>query len=75
MFHCCCFQAYLRAVDLEELIATDMDDYISIAMKVASDKSYRQQLSDILYETRHRLFHQQVNAKLFQRLCGIVSFV
>ena len=53
-------QAYLKRVGLKELIAKDMEDYINIAIRVASDSAYREKLSEILHESRMQLFQQQV---------------
>ena len=53
-------QAFLRRVGLEEMIAKDFEEYVDIAIRVASDKEYRKQLSDKLKTTRMNLFNQQV---------------
>ena len=51
-------QAFLRRVGLPELIAKDFDDYVDIAIRVASDKAYRATLSEKLKTTRMNLFNQ-----------------
>ena len=53
-------QAFLHRVGLPELIAKDFDEYVSIAIRVASDKAYRKTLSDKLHESKMNLFQQQV---------------
>ncbi len=53
-------QAFLRRVGLDEMVAKDFDEYIDIAMRVASDKEYRKSLTDKLHETKMNLFGQQV---------------
>ena len=57
-------QAFLRRVGLDELIADDFDDYVDIAIKVASDKEYRSGLVEKLKTTRMNLFGQQVCFKM-----------
>ena len=52
-------KAFLRRVGLEEMIAKDFEEYTDIAIRVASDKEYRKQLSDKLKTTRMNLFNQQ----------------
>ena len=53
-------QAFLHRVGLTECIATDFDDYVNIAIRIASDKAFRKQLTTKLHKTKMNLFMQKV---------------
>ncbi|AVP98363.1 hypothetical protein C7S18_14725 [Ahniella affigens] len=48
--------AMLQLLELPELLAADVDDYIEIATRVATDASYRAALTTRVRERKHRLF-------------------
>ena len=53
-------QAFLHRVGLTECIAKDFDEYLAIAIRIASDKEYRKSLSEKLSKTKMNLFMQKV---------------
>ena len=52
-------QAFLHRVGLPELIATDFDDYVRIAVKVVTDQEYQKSLRQKLQITKQNLFNQK----------------
>jgi len=52
-------RAMLNIIGLPELIVTSKDDYIELAIEVASNKRYNQQLKKRLAEGKSKLFDQQ----------------
>lgn len=54
--------AMLQLLALPELFATDVEDYIAIAARIATDASYRAALTTHVRERKHRLFaHQETH--------------
>ena len=53
-------QAFLHRVGLTECIAKDFDEYLEIAIRIASDKEYGKTLSEKLSKTKMSLFMQKV---------------
>jgi predicted O-linked N-acetylglucosamine transferase (SPINDLY family) len=51
--------AMLNIMDLGELIANDVDDYVNLAIKVAGDASFNESLRSRINNNRTRLFNQQ----------------
>ena len=48
--------AMLTLLGLDELIASTVEEYLAIALKLATQKAYRQQVSQRILANRHRLF-------------------
>jgi protein O-GlcNAc transferase len=48
--------AMLRHMDIDELIASDEDDYLRRAIRLATDTSWRQQIADRVARNKHRLY-------------------
>lgn len=46
----------LRQIGVEELIATDMDDYVRIAARLGQDPAWREDIAHRIREKRHLLF-------------------
>ncbi|MBX9693795.1 MAG: hypothetical protein K2Z81_15505, partial [Cyanobacteria bacterium] len=51
--------AMLKMIGLDELITESVEDYIDLAVRMGTDKKYRQTLVKKIGENKHKLFHDQ----------------
>jgi len=49
--------AMYKMIGLDELIANSLEEYIDLAVKMGTDKSYRDSLSRKIAENKHKLYH------------------
>jgi predicted O-linked N-acetylglucosamine transferase (SPINDLY family) len=47
----------LRMMGMEDLIAETADEYVSIAVKLADDLQWRQDISDRICRNKHKIYH------------------
>jgi CRISPR-associated protein Csy1 len=60
--------AMLKLLGIEELIATSADEYLAIAHRLATESSYRREISQRILNRQDRLFDDPVPPKVFGRL-------
>lgn len=48
--------AILSMAGLHEMIAEDLDEYVSLAVRLATDAGYRGQLSEKISQLKHRVY-------------------
>ena len=60
--------AMLKLLNMEELIAQSGQDYLEIALKLAADKVYRNEVSQRILENRARLFDDAAPPRVLGRL-------
>lgn len=48
--------AILSMAGLHEMIARDLDKYVSLAVRLATEVSYRAQLSEKISQLKHRVY-------------------
>jgi len=60
--------AMLKLLGVEELIAGSTEEYLAIARKVATDRSFRNDVSQKILKRRDRLFDDPVPPKVFGQL-------
>lgn len=66
--------AILRRLDVEALIAGDIDTYVAIAQRLATDPAWRRTLSDRIETAKPLLFNDDVYRKAFNdTLLGLIS--
>ena len=56
----------LDVLELPELIAKDVDDYVAISCRLLSDQSFYQQMRSLISERKARLFQDKSVAQAFQ---------
>jgi predicted O-linked N-acetylglucosamine transferase (SPINDLY family) len=59
--------AMLELIEARELIATDSDDYMTKAVRIASDKNARQSLHHLIQTNSHRLFNDALPIAALRR--------
>lgn len=57
----------LKMMGLEELIATDQDDYVEKAVRLGTDKAWRAELSQRIQANRGKLFGQETALKQLEQ--------
>ena len=66
--------AMLKLLGVDELIASNVDEYLAIALKLATEKNYRQKFSQRILRNHHRLFDDpeppRALARIFEALAG-----
>ena len=58
--------AMLEVLELPELIASDVDDYIAISARLLDDPAFYQAMRTAIAERKQRLFHDKSVAEAFQ---------
>jgi predicted O-linked N-acetylglucosamine transferase (SPINDLY family) len=61
-------RAILQMMGIEETIATNKDDYVSIAVRLGKDSQYRQQISRQVAENKHKLYGDLQPIKALENL-------
>ena len=56
----------LDVLELPELIAKDVDDYVTISSRLLDDESFYQQMRTLISERKARLFQDRSVAQAFQ---------
>ena len=56
----------LEVLELPELIASDVDDYVAISSRLLDDEAFYQAMCTAIAERKQRLFHDQSVAEAFQ---------
>jgi len=56
----------LEVLELPELIANDVDEYIGISCRLLEDNSFYQQMRSVIGERKDRLFQDKSVAQAFQ---------
>ncbi|OGT98220.1 MAG: hypothetical protein A2X80_06610 [Geobacteraceae bacterium GWB2_52_12] len=51
--------AILKMMDIEDTIASSVDDYISIAVRLANDISWRKDISGRVHRNKHRIYRDR----------------
>ncbi|HET7845452.1 MAG TPA: tetratricopeptide repeat protein [Xanthomonadales bacterium] len=60
--------AILRQLDLDELVAKDVDDYVEKAVRLATDADWRESLRERVRERKHVLYEDRGVVDAFARL-------
>jgi len=67
----------LEALELHELIAKDVEDYISISTRLLQDQGFYAQMRELISDRKQRLFRDQAVASAFRDavhgMTGLVS--
>lgn len=50
---------YYKKMGFMDLIATDIDNYVDIAVRIATDKAYSKYVSGIILDNKHKLFNDE----------------
>ena len=58
--------AMLEVLELPELIAKDVDDYVAISCRLLDDEGFYRQIREAIHERKPRLFHDKSVAQAFQ---------
>jgi predicted O-linked N-acetylglucosamine transferase (SPINDLY family) len=59
-------QAMLRVLELPQLIARDLDDYVRIAIALGRSATMREELCGLILERRHRLYDDPAVSRSLQ---------
>jgi predicted O-linked N-acetylglucosamine transferase (SPINDLY family) len=66
-------QGFYKVMGVEGLVAKDMDEYVKIAVRVASNQSYRVMLENQIIVNNHKLFGDQESVKEWAEFLNTVN--
>ncbi|MBD2771519.1 tetratricopeptide repeat protein [Iningainema tapete] len=58
--------AMLKMMGIEEMIATTKDDYVKIAVRLGQDAEYRQHISRLVAENKHKLYNDLTPVRVLE---------
>jgi predicted O-linked N-acetylglucosamine transferase (SPINDLY family) len=62
--------AMLEQMELPQLIARDVDDYVRIAVELATSADFRAEMRGLIRERKHRLYDDRTVVEAFVRFCA-----
>jgi predicted O-linked N-acetylglucosamine transferase (SPINDLY family) len=62
--------AMLEQMELPQLIARDVDDYVRIAVELATSADFRAEMRGLVRERKHRLYDDRTVVDAFVRFCA-----
>lgn len=61
-------QAHLRMIGATDTIASTTDDYVDIAVRLATDRAWRERVASIYAREKHRLYHDFAPTRALEHL-------